>query len=54
MHAQKREWPDDLDLADAPVLVRSLAQQRLWMEQKRLVLDPRLLDAMDKVLARSR
>lgn len=47
MHAQKREWPDDLDLDEAPALVQSLAQQGLWLEQERLVLDPRLLDAMD-------
>lgn len=47
MHAQKREWPDDLDLTDAPDLVRSLAQQKLWLEQERLVLDQRLLDAME-------
>jgi hypothetical protein len=50
MHAQKREWPDGLDLADAPALARSLAQQDLWLEQERVVLDPRLLDAMDGLL----
>lgn len=53
MHAQKRDWSDDLDLAGEPPLVQWLAQQGLWLEQERLVLDARLLDAMDEVRATS-
>jgi len=48
MHAQKREWPDDLDLADAPELVQSLERQSLWLKQERLVLDARLTTSMDE------
>lgn len=47
-HAQRREWPDDLDVADTPELVQSLARRGLWLEQERLVLDPRLPGALDE------
>lgn len=46
LHAQAREWPDDLDLTDAPELVRVLASTGQWMEQERAVLDPRFEAAM--------
>ncbi len=54
MHAQLRAWPDDLDLGDAPELVRDLARDGLWLEQERVVLDPRLPAAMSATLARGR
>lgn len=44
-------WPDDLDLAFAPAAVRALAARGLWLEQERIVLDPRLVAALDAVLA---
>jgi hypothetical protein len=50
MHAQLRDWPDELDLADAPQLVRDLARAGRWLEQERLVLDPRLPGAMSAAL----
>jgi len=50
MHGQAREWPDDLDLTGAPELVRRLARQGLWLEQERLVLDPRLAAALDELV----
>lgn len=50
MHAQLRDWPDDLELADAPQLVRELARTGQWLEQERLVLDPRLPGAMSAAL----
>jgi hypothetical protein len=28
------EWPDDLDLDGAPILVRQLADRGLWLEQE--------------------
>lgn len=47
MHAQKRDWPEDLDLTGTPELVPALARQSLWLEQERLVLDPRLGAALE-------
>jgi len=44
-------WPDDLDLAFAPEPVRALAGRGLWLEQERIVLDPRLAEALEAVLA---
>lgn len=52
LHAQDRDWPDDLDLRDAPALVRELAASRRWLEQERVVLDPRLWTAMRDAVAR--
>jgi Uncharacterized protein conserved in bacteria C-term(DUF2220) len=34
-------WPDDLDLSQAPTLVRQLARRGLWLEQEPLAVDPR-------------
>lgn len=44
--ALPRPWPDDLDLSDAPPLVRDLASRGLWLEQELLALDPRLEGAL--------
>lgn len=41
------EWPDDLQLSDAPELVRELAQRGLWLEQEIIALDPRLGAALE-------
>jgi hypothetical protein len=46
-HGRRGAWPADLDVDDAPPLVRALARQGLWLEQERLVLDRRLRAAMD-------
>ena len=51
LHAQDRDWREDLDIRDAPSLVRELAASRRWLEQERVVLDPRLPVAMRDVLA---
>ncbi len=48
--ALARPWPDDLDLSDAPALVRDLAARGLWLEQELLALDPRLPDALSAAL----
>lgn len=40
--ALEGEWPADLDLSDAPPLVRSLAERKRWLEQERITLDPRI------------
>lgn len=50
LHARAQEWPDDLVLEDAPELVRELASTRRWMEQERVVLDPRFEEAMKDAL----
>lgn len=44
--AQKRPWPSDLDLTDAPPLVRKLKDLGLWLEQETITLDPRLPTAL--------
>lgn len=44
-------WPEDLDLDFAPAPVRALAARGLWLEQERIVLDPRMPDALEAVLA---
>ena len=44
-------WPQDLDLDFAPAPVRELAARGLWLEQERIVLDPRIIDALEAVLA---
>jgi hypothetical protein len=44
-------WPADLDLrAPLPPLVRELAMRGLWLEQERIVLDERIVDALDEIL----
>lgn len=50
LHAKTRDWPDDLDLRDAPPLVRELAASGRWLEQERVVLDRRLPAAMSAAL----
>jgi hypothetical protein len=40
-------WPADLDLSEAPPLVRDLAARGLWFEQERIVLDPRTGGALE-------
>jgi hypothetical protein len=45
--ALRGEWPEDMDLTDAPALVRELAERGLWLEQESVVLDPRLHAALE-------
>lgn len=40
-------WPEDLNLDFAPVAVRELARRGLWLEQERIVLDPRMPQALE-------
>jgi hypothetical protein len=44
-------WPGDLDLSDAPVFVRELARQSLWLEQEPLAVDPRIPAALEAMLS---
>lgn len=44
-------WPRDIDLDFAPAQVRALAARGLWLEQERIVLDPRMADALELALA---
>ena len=44
-------WPQDLDLDFASAPVRALAARGLWLEQERIVLDPRMADALEVTLA---
>jgi len=43
-------WPQNLDLDFAPAQVRELATRGLWLEQERIVLDPRMADALEAAL----
>jgi hypothetical protein len=43
----RAEWPGDLDLADAPELVREVARRGLWLEQEALVIDGRIGTALE-------
>lgn len=45
-HASTTVWPDDLDLNEAPALVRRLAASGHWLEQEAIVLDSRLPQAI--------
>ena len=47
-HGLRAPWPSDLDLGAAPALVRELAARGLWLEQERLVLDPRITEALEQ------
>ena len=44
------QWPDDLELQDAPELVRELARRGLWLEQEPLVIDGRIVSALEGML----
>lgn len=46
-HSLRTQWPADLDLSAAPALVRDLAARGHWLEQERLVLDPRIGEALE-------
>lgn len=48
--ALRGAWPDDLDVKDAPALVRELVGRGLWMEQEAITLDPRLRPALELML----
>lgn len=54
LHARPRAWPDDLDLTDAPELVRRLAEEGRWLEQEVLAVHPDLPRAMERALATCR
>lgn len=44
------EWPDDLDLEEAPELVRKLADRGVWLEQELIAVDPRLRSALEDAI----
>lgn len=39
-------WPSNLELDSLPPLLRELAEREVWLEQERIVLDPRLKEAL--------
>lgn len=41
------KWPDDMNLSDAPLLVRELGRRDLWLEQEVICMDPRLRHALE-------
>jgi hypothetical protein len=50
-HALPTTWPADLDLSEAPELIRELAHQGLWLEQEPLAIDPRTLPALRQMMS---
>jgi hypothetical protein len=46
----RASWPPDLDLDFAPGVVHHLARCGLWLEQERIVLDPRLVPALEAMI----
>ena len=51
-HGLPKEWPDTLEVADAPPVIRKLAEQRRWVEQEALVFDDRLWPALHEIASR--
>jgi hypothetical protein len=51
IRGQKKDWPCELDLRDAPALVRRLAADGVWLEQEALALDPRLTAYLKRLVA---
>ncbi|KLD78158.1 hypothetical protein FZ025_06350 [Xanthomonas hyacinthi] len=49
----KQPWSATLDLRDAPKLVRDLVRDGLWLEQEPLVVDSRLINALEAVVENS-
>lgn len=49
-HGQRAPWPDDLELGEAPPLVRELASRGLWLEQERIVVDVRITKALEDAI----
>lgn len=45
-------WPEDLDLGEAPALVRELASRGLWLEQEPVAVDARTPSALEALLER--
>lgn len=45
-------WPDDLDLGEAPALVRELASRGLWLEQEPVAVDAKTPSALESLLER--
>ena len=43
-------WPEDLDLGDAPALVRLLSSRALWLEQEPIAVDPRTPAALEAMV----
>ena len=46
-HGLSTPWPEGLHLDAAPALVRDLAARGRWLEQERIVLDPRMAAALE-------
>lgn len=44
------DWPPDLASAEVPPLVRELMRRGLWLEQERVVVDPRIVGAIEAML----
>lgn len=47
----RTEWPEELDLTFAPAKVQMLASRGLWLEQERIVVDPRMIKALEEVVS---
>lgn len=45
-HGLELAWPDDLDVADCPLVVRECARRGVWLEQEAIAVDPRMMAAL--------
>jgi hypothetical protein len=48
----KHPWPPELDLRDVPELVQKLALRGFWLEQEPLVVDGRIITALEAFIGR--
>ncbi|HSJ97157.1 MAG TPA: Wadjet anti-phage system protein JetD domain-containing protein [Myxococcota bacterium] len=51
LRGQRAPWPPELDLREAPPLVRELAARGIWLEQEPIVLDPRIAPALESMVS---
>jgi hypothetical protein len=52
LRGQKKDWPPDFDLRDAPALVQRIATDGIWLEQEALALDSRLTSYLEELVSR--
>lgn len=47
----RKDWPEAFESFEEPELLRKLRREGKWLEQESIVLDPRLLDELEDLLA---
>ena len=49
-HGLPTDWPDELDLSSSPRIVQQISRSGIWLEQERIILDPRMFAALQAIL----